>query len=310
MKKDDDKKVKSKELKMSKQFKKMMKKLKKKGFYSDTGSLNTFIAVWYPKKENNTDYRFRMLPKIYKIVEEYFDEKHAPFVIEVLYMMDSWCHRWKYDNLIGLFVVDLATSLASGATNAKEAEQLVRDKLEIMSVAFNFQWDKDATNAVELINEVNLDYRKIYSLALRLHGMGEINPLTHFWRIDKERPEVEWVEYFNQIVEPLIKEIIAKGAWSDYFQGFEWKTPPSFTMEETKRVADKLVVNEDLDSAIVHFLIENILCYVLASDCNCYNPFWIFGSANYKKLIKRVWKYEYVKDKIDFIIETERKGEE
>ena len=253
----------------------MIKKLKKKGFY--TTHLVTSVSVWYENKEGS-DYRFRMIPKIYKIIKKYWNSELAPFVMEVLYMMDSWCYRSKYDNLIGMLVVDLVASNSSGIKDRQEVERLMCDKLEIMTLAFKEANKKRITNVANLLADVNFDYRKVYEVALHLHHFGQISCL----------------EYFNQVVEPIIKEIIAKGACSELFDGLDWKNQMS--EEECDFVAVRLNVSEKLDKRIVHFFIENALCYIYASDCNSYNPYWIFGSEHYEELIRRVWKYDYSKN--------------
>ena len=207
--------------------------------------------LWYG--DDLPEYRFRILPEIYNIVQVYWEPQMVPFVTEVLYGNCATCHRNKFSNLFKMMLIDNAIE------DYRDNQKYFAEKLKLISFLFKNILDSF------LINEIDwADVEKAKRVAIKIHKSNR------------------WEDYYKMIIKPIMKKIAAYGAHDELFEFKHWK-----------EAADRLNVTEDLDEEVVQYLIEDAFGYIEASDTFQYNPLWIFGSQHYESILKDIWSWDW-----------------
>ena len=111
---------------------------------------------WYD--DDLPEYRFRILPEIYNIVQLYWEPQMVPFVTEALYGNCATCYRNKFSNLFKMMLIDNAIE------DYRDNQKYFAEKLKLISFLL-----KDILDSF-LINEIDwADVEKAKRVAIKIH---------------------------------------------------------------------------------------------------------------------------------------------
>lgn len=209
--------------------------------------------------------RFRIDADIYDTVTSMWGKYMSPFITEGIYSFVGPCWKNQISNLLGMIVVDTALGY--------EQNESIEDKWYLFSLFL-----KTAGKGWYL-EEVSWEkLEKARKVACQMHG----KPVPYYgWC--KNAPEKDrWREYYDYIVKPMMLSIAMYGAHGILFKN----------VDDWRFVTNQLEIPDHIhmDEEVVKFLIEDATGYILACDCNCYNPLWVFGSECYEEIIRDISK--------------------